>query len=550
MCIIFTIFFVSSSTLRFVLILLFNRKMTIRSLHILLIGLMLFCISCRTPPKADLKSFLPAGTLVYAETTDLAKISGVFTGNKDWKALSGDGETYLSFLRDKQAALGLVGFESAGEGTVLQVKPKLVLLIDTASSEPQAAAVAERVLQELSQRFLKENGEIEKQVINDTQWLIITGGGKKIFSAVIGSVILIGNNEEAVKQCLEIKKSNGESLSASKELMQAGERFGAPDQIAFGYVSTAGIAELANYLTVSYALKSSENVLVREMISGLMPQMLQKTVSSVTWSARATGSGVEDTYFIETEKEFARNVSQTIKAAPAATAIGATDAKFIPKDIYSVSVYRLEEPQIAWRGMVLSLATRLDQKALPLFEQFSRQLLKPYGIDDPELFLSAVESQIVTARFDEEGNEAVVIAAVKDKEKLKRAISETFDTGKAPVTIGGAEGWASRDGEFYALISDGRLIIGNEQSILKCLTANTETLDLPQSFLGRGAIVVTRQKDDTAVRILADLASRNNKTVEVDSYAVTETKIETRGIKRRTLSAFGLPGEMLKQTLE
>ncbi len=527
--------------------------MTIRSLQILLVGLMLFCISCRTPPKAELRSFLPGGTLIYAETSDLAKISGVFTGNKDWKTLSDDGETYLSFLREKQAALGLVGFESGGEGTVLQVKPKLVLLIDTGSSESQAAAVAGKVLQELSQRFLKENGEIEKQVINDTQWLIITSGGKKIFSAVMGSVILIGNNEEAVKQCLEIKKSNGESLAANKELLQAGERYGAPDQIAFGYVSTAGIGELANYLTVSYALKSSENVMVREMISGLLPEMLQKTVSSAAWSARATGSGVEDTYFIETEKEFARNVSQTIKAAPAT---GATGAKFVPKDIYSASLYRLEEPQIAWRGMVLSLATRMDQKALPMFEQFSRQLLKPYGIDDPELFLSATGSQIVTARFDEEGNEAVVIAAIKDKEKLKRAISETFDTGKAPVKIGGAEGaegWASRDGAFYALISDGSLIIGNEQGVLKCLAANTETLDLPQSFSnlsGGGAIVVTRQKDDTAVRILSDLASRNNKTVEVNSYAVTETRIETRGIKRRTLSAFGLLGEMLKQTLE
>lgn len=533
------------------------EKMTMRIFQILALGLIIFNSGCQTPQKTDLRTFFPPGTLVYAETADLSRISGVFTGNRDWKSLSGVGETYFSFLQNKQAALGLVGLENSGEGPVLQVKPNLVLIIDTEAAEQQTAAAARKALKELSQRFLKEEGEIEERTVNGTRWFIITGAGdKKIFSAVSGSILLIGNNEDAVKKCLEIKQSNSESLAGNRELLRAQQydaQHGAPDQIAFGYVSAAGIKELSDYLAISYALKSSERALTREMISGLLPEMLQKTVVSAAWSARATASGVEDSYFIETEKEFARSLHQTIKPAAPDDTFG---AKYLPREIYSVSRYRLEDPQLAWRGMVLSLAAKLDKTYLPLFEQFSGQMLKPYGIDDPELFLSAVDPQIITARFDEDGNESVVIARIKDKEKLKRAVSETFNTGKT-VTINGAEGWASKDGGAYAFFIEGNIVIGNEQAALACIQAfrseDKNTADpnlMPQSFSGAGGIVATRQKDDAAVQILSDLAARNNRSVEVNSYVFTETRIEAGGIKRRTLSAFGLLGEMLKQTLE
>ena len=527
--------------------------MTMRIFQILALGLIIFNSGCQTPQKTDLRTFFPPATLVYAETADLSRISGVFTGNKDWKSLSGVGETYFSFLQNKQAALGLVGLENSGEGPVLQVKPDLVLIIDTEAAEQQTAAVAHKALKELSQRFLKEEGEIEERSVNGIRWFIITGAGdKKIFSAVSGSILLIGNSEDAVKKCLEIKQNNSESLAGNRELLRA-EQYGAPDQIAFGYVSAAGIKELSDYLAISYALKSSEKALTREMISGLLPEMLQKTVVSAAWSARATASGVEDSYFIETEKEFARSLHQTIKPAPPDDSFG---AKYLPREIYSISRYRLEDPQLAWRGMVLSLAAKLDKTYLPLFEQFSRQMLKPYGIDDPELFLSAVDPQIITARFDEDGNESVVIARIKDKEKLKRAVSETFNTGK-PVTINGAEGWASKDGGAYAFFIEGNIIIGNEQAALACVQAfrggDNNTIDtnlMPQSFSGAGGVVATRQKDDAAVQILSDLAARNNRSVEVNSYVFTETRIEAGGVRRKTLSAFGLLGEMLKQTLE
>jgi hypothetical protein len=530
--------------------------MILRIIQILAGVLLLLSFSCRAPEKADLKTYLPAGTLIYMETDDLSAIGRAFTENKDWRALSGGREGGLSFLRDKQAALAVTGFQSSGEGTVLQVKPNLVLAIDTQAAPSQAVITAERVLRELQGRFSGEIAGVEKFDRDGAQWLTATGGdGKKIFAAVLGSVALIGNNEDALKQCLEVKQGKSGDLLSNKELLQAKEERSTPGQIAFGYISLAGVRELSNYLAVSYALKSSENSLTREMISGILPEMLQKTVTSAAWSARPTASGIEDTYFVKTEREFAGTVFQTVKASAAA---GTCGSKYLPKDVYSASCYRLEEPQIAWRGAVLSLAKQMDPKVLGLFEQFSRQMLKPYGIDDPELFLSAIGSEIITARFDADANKAAAIVKVKDKDKLRAAISETFDLHSVAEIRDDAELWTSRDREFVAAFVGEDLIIGNGEAVLECLRAarfeNSSVAENPADLSGAGAIVSTRQKDDTAMQILSGLAARNNKTVnktiEATSYAYTETSIESWGVKRRTVSAFGLFGEMLRQTTE
>ncbi len=536
--------------------------MTLRIVQISTVILLFLSISCRSPQRADLKAYLPAETLIYLETDDLSKIGGVFTENKDWRSLSGGAPKDLSFLRNKQAALGVTGFVNSGEGAVLQVKPDLVLLIDTQAGQSAAALTAERVLRELHGRFSGENGVVEKYADGETQWLAAAGSqGKKIFAAVPGSVILIGNSEAALKRCLETKQAGGGDLSGNRELLEAREQRAAPDGIAFGYISPAGVRELSNYLAVSWALESSENALTREMISGILPEILQRTVSSAAWSARLTETGVEDTYFVKTEKEFAGTVSRTVKASAAS----ACESKYLPGDVYSASCYRLEDPQLAWRGAVLSLAKQLDPKVLGLFEQFSRQLLGPYGIDDPELFLSAAGSEIITARFDADADEAAVIVKIKDKDKLKRAVSETFDFRKAPEAApetgprtgpeiaDAAEIWKSRDGEFTAAFSNDELVIGTSLGVAKCLEAarpgTRETLAMPENFHGAGAVVSTRQKDDAAFQILSHVASQNNKTAEAGGYYYTETRIETWGIKRRTVSAFGLFGEMLRQTM-
>ena len=87
--------------------------MLLRIIKFSLLILLFYSLSCREPQKAELKAYLPNDTLIYLETDDLSKISAVFTGNKYWQTLSDQSDNYLSFLKNKQAALAVTGFQSA-----------------------------------------------------------------------------------------------------------------------------------------------------------------------------------------------------------------------------------------------------------------------------------------------------------------------------------------------------------------------------------------------------------------------------------------------------
>lgn len=490
---------------------------------------------------------------MYMETQDLSGIGKVFTSNKNWKALSVPGVDYLPYLEKKQAVLGVINLTKSEAGTALQIKPELVMAVDTELSDSEATTVSQKVTRELASIFLKEEGDLQ---LEGARSVFTSSSGKKLFSAAVGTVVLVSNSEEALTKCLGVKQNKLASLSDNPELAGAMERHGAKDNLTFGYVSEKGIEEAANYLGISYAVKSSDDSFMREIVSGTMPGFLQKTVRSVSWSARVTDAGVEDTYLFKTEKQFTENVYQAIK--PSSSNVAGQAERYLPGSIFSATRYRLENPQIAWRGMVLSLAAQLDERSLGLFEQFSEQLLKPYGIDQPEVFLSAVDSPIVTARFDEAGNEAVVIAKIKDKEKIKSAIAETFDIALVPQTIDHGEVLKSRDGEFSAAFVGDTLVLGNSLAVEKCLKASTRSggsnVTAPSGFAGDAAIVSSRQKDDSAVQILsyvaAKAAGQSQTQVQIDSYAFSEIAIEQNGVRRRTLSAFGLLGEMFKQTFE
>jgi hypothetical protein len=525
---------------------------------IFLSGTILSWMACRAPEKADLRAFLPAKTLLYMETGDLTAIGKVFTENKAWKAISDKDARYLSSLENKQAVLALVGTHAEPGGDTMQVQPDLVLLVDTQLPDDQAEAIDGKILSELGQRFFREPGEISKSTDGNVRRLVFTSaGGRKLFGAVIGAVALAGNTETGVTACISVKQGAAASFSGNRDLQLAREKYGAEGQIAFGLVPQQGVSELSGYLGGLAAQKSSEFTLTREMISGALPGVVQRSISSVVWTAKPAGDGIEETYAFNAAGDFGRNLSQTIKPA-APDAAGADISKYLPADAYTASEYDLAEPQTAWRGLILSIAAGLDKKELDLFREFSGQLLKPYGIDDPESFMAGVDSRIITVRFDEAGDESAVIAQVKDAAKIKQAISETFDIKQTPQTLNGTAQITSKDSSLTAVFAGDVFILGTANAVTKCLQANNTSsgIQMPPDLLSAGgpdAIVSTRQRDGSAELILSSLAAQNGGNgqppADVNSYSFSQTTIDQEGLKRRAHSAFGLLGEIVRQTL-
>ncbi len=203
--------------------------------------------------------------------------------------------------------------------------------------------------------------------------------------------------------------------------------------------------------------------------------------------------------------------------------------------------------------MLLSTAKNTDALSRNLLIQFSDNLLEPYGVSNAETFLSSIDSEIITVLFDETGDRSAAIVTVKDKENLKKSVTKDINFQKPPIIQENAEIWLSGDKNFAAAFIEYKLILGERESVLKCLQAEQSRPDFInnltfRSFASSGNAAATFAKDvESAEKIVEVLAQRKDENRKLATFYLTETRFTENGIERRTISDFGLVGIILKQ---
>jgi hypothetical protein len=231
-------------------------------------------------------------------------------------------------------------------------------------------------------------------------------------------------------------------------------------------------------------------------------------------------------------------------------------AEFLPPDFFSATRYNLKNPLVAWRSLLLLTAKNTDALSGKLLIQFSDALLEPYGVSDAETFLSSIDSEILTARFAEDGDRSVSIASVKDFERLKSSISKEINFNHPSEKGENAEMWFSENKQLAALFTENKLLLGDGESVLKCLQAKRSGQNFTktpkfQRFAESQAVALTFGKDiDSATKIAEVLGKKRNENKKLATFYSTETRFTEKGFERKTISDFGLIGAILQQIPE
>ncbi len=543
-------------------------KMSVGNFAVLrsLFFVVLFCVSivnfsCRSSVPTDLRTLAPADTLVYLETNDLGKMLAALTENKAFEELAAN-KTDFTAVEGVEFAVAVTGFETseqqiADEQSILNFKPHFVAVADTHAWNRTAVSIAETEIGKLARKIYGDAVKLEKSERADAQFFVWTsGGGRKIFSAVAGSVIYVGNDKSVLDQCLEIRRGTAESLSKNENLARArqsanGEGTNKIDEnrIAFGYVSSEGVAQIGNLAGVSTAIGATENDDARGFIARVLPQIFQKTIEEISWTATKTARGIEDEILIFTNGETASVFNETMQIS----ASRQTDSfEFLPFDVLSATAYKLQNPQLSWRSLLFVAAKQTSAADARILAQFSDSLLEPYGITDAEMFLSAIDSDILTAQFDGEGEKSAAIFTVKGVETIKKAIAE-INFKSPPENYANARIWKSDDGEIVAAFAENKLILGDGESVLKCLEAKRSGRNYTknqyfQMFGETKSVAATVGKDaDSAEKIVEVLSGATKENKKITTIYFTETRFTEKGIERRSVSAFGLIGTILEQ---
>ncbi len=510
--------------------------------------LIVSAISCGSRPT-DPRTVVPADALVYLETADVGKVLDAITSNPKFQQLARTAPD-TSFLHGIRLSIAVTGFQASekpvSEGNaILDFKPHFVAVVETNAWNYQALSFTENKLG----GFINEiyGGEVElvtSEKHGGTYFTWTGNDGRKAFALVRDSLIMFGNDETAIDNCVRVMNGNAQSIAANAKVSAF-----APDSLASGYVSKDGVAQIANIVAVSLAIGAGEEAEVRNFISRVVPEVVRNSVTEVTWASRRLENGnLEDTYSIELEKDTAKVLSETLVAG---SDPDPDLSRFIPIDHASATRYNFKDAQIAWRSVLLTAGANTDQVSGGLLTAFSSSLFEPYGVDDAETFLSAVGSPIQTVRFDPEGDEVAATARIVKMETLKRAVAKEFVLSKQPEKFENADLWRSADGDLAMATVEDRLVIGEAKSVERCLIARNQGRDLAtlstNAKLGDfSAPVVTFGTDaDPRATLVAVLSEKKGDNAALTQEYSVESRFSQNGIERRTVSDFGLVGAII-----
>ena len=519
------------------------------SLRLCVYALILFSISCGSKPT-DPRTVIPADSLVYLETSDLGKVLDAITSNPKFQQLATTKPDTLA-LNGIRLSIAVTGFQTSEEAVseenaVLNFKPHFVAVAETNAWNYQAMGFAENKLGE----FINDiyGGEIELVTTdkNGGKYFTWTArDGRKAFALVRGSLILFGNDESSIEKCVAVQSGEAESIAKNAKVSAF-----ASDSLASGYVSKDGVGQIANIAGLSFASSASEEGEVKSFIARVLPAVVRNSVTEAAWTSRRQEKGqVEDNYTFSLSEDTARILGETIVPGPDAD----PDLnRFIPKEFVSTTRYNLKDAQIAWRSLLLTAQSKTDLVSGNLLTAFSSSLFEPYGVEDAEMFLSAVGSALQTVRFDADGEDVAAMVRIRDLEKVKRSLAKELNISKPAARFENAELWRSEDGELAAGIVEGRLVIGESGSVEKCLRArnngeNLVTIAANGRILASNAAVLTTGDDtDNNAVLIKILSERKDSTPLVQTYVI-ETRFNQKGIERKTVSDFGLIGRIIER---
>jgi hypothetical protein len=488
---------------------------------------------------------IPADSLVYLETGDLAKVLDSISASKAFQQVAKNKPDF-SALEDIQLAVAVTGFETSekqltDENSILHFKPHFVAIAATHAWNWQARDFTENKLGEFINDVYGGDVELEtKDKNNGTYYTWTAKDGRKAFAFVQNSLIFFGNDESAIEKCLAVERGETDSILKTR-------KFGESDAnaLASGYVSSDGISQIANLIGVSTAMSAGENEDVKGFIAQVVPPILRGSIKEVSWTSGKSEQGIDDRFMIATDPQVSSVFNETLVPA------GGNSQpliEYVPADASSSTRYDLKDAQIAWRSVLLVAQKQSDPLGARILGEFSGSLFEPYGVANPELFLSGVASNIVTAKTDVEGQKPVVIASVTDIEKVKKSFVPELKPQKQAVDT-----WKSDDGELTAVLTENVIIIGDSEAVAKCLDAkqsgnNISKSDAYKPFIESKAVAVTLGKEaETAGKIVEVLAEKKSEVAEAPAYYLTETRFNQNGIERRTISDFGMIGSIIEQ---
>ncbi|MFN2577577.1 MAG: hypothetical protein ABR607_07800 [Pyrinomonadaceae bacterium] len=432
-------------------------------------------------------------SLAFVEVNDLMGIAGGLGQTKAWKAfgpLLGPGENLTPhrwliglarwtgigsadelLLARAQVAIILNGAEGSENGSTLVIKPLLTFIIDTHTSQRRMRATVERHLEDLARKNFGNPVASRKQIqgVELQEWQS-EDASRRIVAAFVNTTVVVANDESAVLHSIEAGTGGRATLKDSPEFQTVRHATKTRNPAAFGFVSQSGVRALlqAYVLNAENRRGISDDSLTK---ARLFADLFGGLIKHVGWTARFVDGGVEDHCWVGLAEGVTDKlgVSLVPDRGP-----DLTELSFVPPDVHSFSNYKFHDSPGVWTDVNAVVSSHADLVGAIAARPLLKNLLKAYGIDDPDSFTRGIGTRLQTIRLHED-SPAVLVADVFDRPALEKAVNERLGKNPKIEKMGDADLLVSATDNWTAGFVANNFLIGPGEDVRRCLQARASS---------------------------------------------------------------------------
>jgi hypothetical protein len=440
----------------------------------------------------------------------------------------------------------MIGMNTIEEENSLKVRPEFALIVETHTSKWRIKPAAVEAVKQLANFSYGASMCTERSADADYVECSVSGSERKVIGAVDGTLVVIGNSDNAVRSCLEARRGVRPNLRTDTEMVKVRSSVVSDKTLGFGYVSPANSAKLFSWVAPLMILQSPGD----QQLQQLLAVSAGKVLRGVAWTASSAPQGIEDRFL------FSLDPGVVSRLQPAFTESEPDEGfwKFVPEGFQSLTIYRNKAPATAWSSLSSAVSFKLDAVPAALFGTLLKSSLSVYGISNPKEALTVLNPPLLTLKPSESAAEAILVARVNDPDRLKQSLAEV-------EILEGLESNPDAKKEFTAVFVNDYVLLGKTENVRAGLLAIRKGVDadpkkyhnyLSQASNEREGVIVTFTNDEERVNnflsTLVQLQGRKLSTQELESLrnvvrtagvAATDTRLNAFGIERRTRSAFG-----------
>jgi hypothetical protein len=518
------------------------------------------------PGRVDMADYAPANSIVYVEFNNLAAVAQAIQSNEVWQAVGGSKpETQNRFMNvaaraglgplpavlfsRAQIALVVVDLSTTVENDTLKVRPEVALIAETHTSRWRTKTAAVEAVKHLANFVYGASMCTERSADAEYIECSIAGGERKIIGAVEGTLVVIGNSDNAVRSCLEVRRGARPSIHTDTELVKVRSHVVSNNALGFGYISPANSAKLFSWAAPLLMRQSPGN----QQLEKLLAVSAGKVLRGVAWTAAPSSHGIEDRFLFSLEPGVVSRLQPAFETAERDENFW----KLVPEGFESLTIYRNKAPATAWNSLDSAVSYKLDAVPAVLFGELLRSSLAVYGIENPKEVLPSLSPPLLTLRPSQGAEGSILVARVSDEAQLRRTLTAEVYKGDKGQILDGLDSKPADGKEFTAVFADGYVLLGKTENMRPALEALRQNAagdkkDLQQSAQQSSAPIVTYANDEARVnnfistllmlqgrKLSSEEVAKLQETLRRAGFAATETRLNAFGIERTTRSRFG-----------